>query len=55
MVGERVGEDDTLHFPRYTKGCWGSPRHARCWLCKLRAPVKFINLVLRLRRHDHDD
>jgi len=54
MIRDKFGEveADEWHFPKYTKGCWGNPRHNLCWMCKLRVPYKILKLIFRVRR-DH--
>jgi len=52
MIRDRFGEIEggEWHFPKYTKGCWGDHKYKLCWMCKIRAPVKFIKMLNRLRK-----
>lgn len=45
--GEHVSEE--YHYPKYTKGCWGRPSERKCWICKVRAPIRIAKVAKRIR------
>lgn len=50
---ERIGAEKDMgcwHYPEFTKGCWGSPRHELCTFCKVRYPFKLLGVFRRVRK-----
>jgi len=43
-------EGDEWHYPEYTKGCWGHPRHKLCYICKIRYPIKMTKMMRRVKK-----